>query len=294
VSPFDTVALAGARWVLHAAAVLVLGHVGAYLVLRRSGFDAPARVERSLTRWSAVLLASTIGMLAAQAYSWFGLDAFASVTWLPEMVGQTAWGHAWRITALAATAVTGIAIVARLTTPGRPVLLLLAAAIVSGTVPLVGHGGSGGAFTRIMHGAHLAAAGFWIGTLVVLTLAAWPDVTHRAAGRDAIGSLLAAFSPLALISVGALFATGAVLSVQNVGSLAALTGTAYGRVLLAKAAGALVVSGLGFVNWRTHARRMDLSSIRRRAIVEWSVAIVVVLALTAWLGGLDQPRSLHR
>ncbi len=99
--------------------------------------------------------------------------------------------------------------------------------------------------------AHLLAAGVWAGALPALAL------LLRAAGREAGAdarpyAVLAArrFSRTALGLVLILVATGAVIAVTHVGSVGALLGTRYGRLLLLKLALVLLTVGVAAVGRR--------------------------------------------
>lgn len=75
---------------------------------------------------------------------------------------------------------------------------------------------------------HLVATGVWLGGLVALLL------TLRRASVDALAEVVPRFSRIAFISVTVLVVTGLYQSWRGLGSLSALTGTSYGRLLLAK------------------------------------------------------------
>ncbi|MGW0473496.1 copper resistance protein CopC [Streptomyces coeruleorubidus] len=75
---------------------------------------------------------------------------------------------------------------------------------------------------------HLVATGVWLGGLVALLL------TLRRASADALTEVVPRFSRIAFASVIVLVVTGFYQSWRGLGSLAALTGTSYGRLLLAK------------------------------------------------------------
>ncbi|MEU6909659.1 copper resistance protein CopC [Streptomyces coeruleorubidus] len=75
---------------------------------------------------------------------------------------------------------------------------------------------------------HLVATGVWLGGLVALLL------TLRRASVDALTEVVPRFSRIAFASVTVLVVTGFYQSWRGLGSLAALTGTSYGRLLLAK------------------------------------------------------------
>nr|WP_202458731.1 copper resistance protein CopC [Streptomyces sp. SID5464] len=75
---------------------------------------------------------------------------------------------------------------------------------------------------------HLVATGVWLGGLVALLL------TLRRASVDALTEVVPRFSRIAFTSVTVLAVTGLYQSWRGLGSLGALTGTSYGRLLLAK------------------------------------------------------------
>ncbi|MFF9806953.1 copper resistance protein CopC [Streptomyces coeruleorubidus] len=75
---------------------------------------------------------------------------------------------------------------------------------------------------------HLVATGVWLGGLVALLL------TLRRASVDVLTEVVPRFSRIAFASVTVLAVTGLYQSWRGLGSLAALTGTSYGRLLLAK------------------------------------------------------------
>ncbi|MFH9009209.1 copper resistance protein CopC [Streptomyces afghaniensis] len=75
---------------------------------------------------------------------------------------------------------------------------------------------------------HLVATGVWLGGLVALLL------TLRRASVDALTEVVPRFSRIAFTSVTVLAVTGLYQSWRGLGSLSALTGTSYGRLLLAK------------------------------------------------------------
>ncbi|GAA2524422.1 hypothetical protein GCM10010423_17330 [Streptomyces levis] len=91
---------------------------------------------------------------------------------------------------------------------------------------------------------HLLATGVWLGGLVALLL------TLRRASVDGLSEVVPRFSRVAFTSVAVLAVTGLYQSWRGLGSLSALTGTSYGRLLLAKlAAVSLLLLAAG------HARR---------------------------------------
>ena len=63
-------------------------------------------------------------------------------------------------------------------------------------------------------------------------------------------SMVNAFSPLALLSVAVLLVTGAFAAWEQLGSLAALFTSRYGRTLLVKLGAVAAVAASGALNWR--------------------------------------------
>jgi mono/diheme cytochrome c family protein/uncharacterized membrane protein/peroxiredoxin len=119
---------------------------------------------------------------------------------------------------------------------------------------VAGHAGAvepGTARAIAVDATHLLAAGLWVGGLI--PLAALLAAAVREAGADARPyAVLAArrFSRLALGAMLALAATGAGNAIVQVGSMAALLGTPYGRLLLLKLAILVPILGLAAVNRR--------------------------------------------
>jgi copper transport protein len=141
--------------------------------------------------------------------------------------------------------------------PPSPIWMALAAAtalIVLGTFSLSGHAREGGnaLVGTVVDLVHIGAACLWVGGLAVLGVAAL--------GRSAPAPIrtVLVFSQWALASAAAIALTGVIAAWRQVGSLAALTGTDYGRLVLAKSGAFLVLVALGAVS-------------RRRAHGAWAV-----------------------
>ena len=113
--------------------------------------------------------------------------------------------------------------------------------------------------------AHLAAAGVWIGGLVILVAVVFP-ATSGLAGADRVGVLapvVGRFSSMAAVSISVLVATGVARAWPEIRSMAALTGTGYGRALLVKGGLFATLVLLGAVNhWWARPRLRDAA--RRR------------------------------
>lgn len=180
----------------------------------------------------------------------------------------------------------------------------LLAAAFAGSLAWSGHGAGGLGSEALVHPAadllHLVAAAAWLGALLPLAL------LLRATGNapDTLAVARAAtlrFSTLGVVSVGTLLVTGIVNSWYLVGSIAALTGTEYGRLLIAKIALFLVMVAIAAVNRLYLTPRLTQSAdaalamravrqLRRNAMLETLIG-AAVLILVAFLGTL--PPASH-
>jgi copper transport protein len=93
---------------------------------------------------------------------------------------------------------------------------------------------------------HLLSAGMWAGGVMAIAIQRPPDGWFGQAGR----ALLDRFTPPALIAFAVTAGTGVIRGVQEVGGLAALFGSLYGLVLLAKVILVLVMVQLSVLAWR--------------------------------------------
>lgn len=150
---------------------------------------------------------------------------------------------------------------------------------------------------------HTLAAGGWIGTLLLILTTARP---RSEGGRGFLALQLAAFSPLAMVAVGALVFMGILLSVFHTNEIAALWNSEYGRRLSAKVGLAGGVMVLGLWNWRRglpalvraqgqgdgKAAARAAERVWRSAAFEITLAALVVLA-TAILVATPVPPGAH-
>jgi copper transport protein len=159
-------------------------------------------------------------------------------------------------------------------------LVCLAAVAVSfsGT----GHAAAGGIGERVVDTVHVAAAGVWVGGLVVLAAASVPP----ALGPDALA--WARFSRLALRAVVLLVATGVLNSVLRLSSVDDLWQTGYGRVLATKILLVMAALAGGALSRRALRRGADPT----RTVPLEAVATVAVVAITAVLGTMAPPPAL--
>ena len=93
---------------------------------------------------------------------------------------------------------------------------------------------------------HLLAAGLWAGGIAALALVRPPGGWRSVEARV----LLARFTPVALAAFGTTVVAGGLEAITQLGSIQALFGTAYGRVLLVKMALVALMLPLSAVAWR--------------------------------------------
>lgn len=279
---------------LFGATILVTG-ASAWVVWVRpslrhggAGLDAAsvAAVESrvaSLARRAAVAvlfawaLRGTVQLMAFR-------DPFAPL-WddISLLLFQTFWGTVWM-----AQAVAAVVLVLSFARGARWGVANLASVALIATISLSSHavGADNAPLAVTADGAHVLAAGLWMGTLAVILYAS------RGSGGGVFAHQIRRFSPLALVSGGALVLAGAILSWSHLPEVSALWTTAYGRLLSAKIFGATVVLGLGFLNWRSGIPVIDTDEgargVRRRAGLEVAAGAGVLL-LTAILVHTAQP-----
>ncbi|WP_245855072.1 copper resistance protein CopC [Micromonospora wenchangensis] len=127
---------------------------------------------------------------------------------------------------------------------------------------------------------HLAGMSVWLGGLFTLAVFLLPGTHRRVLSR-----VLPAWSRWATVAVGWLVASGVGQAAIELGRPGALVGTAYGRLLCAKAA--LLAAVLGVAAWQRRAVRAGRAA-DRPGRVAWAAGVelaatAVVLALTAVL-----------
>ncbi|MFJ8685530.1 copper resistance CopC/CopD family protein [Micromonospora wenchangensis] len=167
---------------------------------------------------------------------------------------------------------------------GRTDGIILTALGVAGlfTWPLAGHPAASPApaVSVLVDAVHLGSMAVWLGGLVMLA-----GFLLRRADERELGAILPIWSRWAALAVAALLLAGVVQGLIEVASVEALTGTTYGRLLLAKIGlFALVVAVAAYsrqlVRRRTAAARP--LPVRRAVWVELAIT-AVILGVTATL-----------
>jgi putative copper resistance protein D len=199
-------------------------------------------------------------------------------------------------------ALTLMLVVSAVFAPNRVALNLVWAALGLATLGWVGHaaGGTGlaGLGRELNQSVHLLAAGLWLGGLVPL---GW--LLARARSDEAIFAVLLrpalpAFSQMGYAAVAAIAITGAVNTLILVGSLDALFGTDYGRLLSLKILLYFAMVGIALRNrFRLMPRFADRFEGANRALyrsvfVEQAIGIGI-LVVVSLLGTLPPPFMHH-
>lgn len=175
-------------------------------------------------------------------------------------------------------ALLGIAALLVLVRHGRAAVGSAAAGVSGltglGLVALGGHAaGYGGAAPVAADVVHLAAAGVWLSGLGSLAVV----LVHGRDERSRLLEIVPRFSALALISIALVVATGAYAAWLATRDLAAL-GSPFGVNLAVKVAVVGAALGLGGLNYLDGGRdRATLGGLRRRVLVEASLAVLVVI-----------------
>ncbi len=255
-----------ARWL--AATVLLSGLATlAYQVVVVSG-RADALLEPGI--WLRMLLHSRFGTIWLLRHGLLVL--VAALLLLREREESAVDWTAWRLEAWALGAVAAAA--------------MAWAGHAAAAEPL-------GLVAALADACHLVAAGLWLGALLPLALLL--RAASRESGADARPYAVLAvrrFSTLALMAMLAIVATGLGNAWVEVGSVPALVGTRYGRLLLVKIALLGPILGLAAANRRRllPALSGDGATVGRPAMarlsrfIVWELALaLLILAVTAML-----------
>jgi putative copper resistance protein D len=297
---------------LQFAAVIVVFGCGAFR-LYGLGVDTTATTANALTTfdawfWRVTTVGAIVALLSALSLM-LGVTAnmagSASAALDPDTIStvlfNTSFGRVWCWRLLFAVLLIG-ACLAPLARRRMPAILVLSLLLLV-SLGWVGHAVEGQGVARLVHQinqmVHLLAAGLWLGGLVPLTWllgrarspsgAAWISVARDVVPR---------FSHMGYVAVALLAATGAINTLLLVGSVEALTGTPYGRLLSLKILLFLVMVVLALINRFRLLPRLrrepqpsaPLAALARSALFEQALGFAV-LAVVSVLG--TWPPAIH-
>jgi len=268
------------RLIQFAAAMLAFGTAAFRVYVPEVG-AAFARWLAGVIRLAAVVaLFAALGMVPVTAADMAGsAEAAASPATLATVLFATQFGHAWCWHLGFAAA---LAVVAWLR-PGGLTLVLAGLSLAS--LAFVGHAsdmpGLPGLGHELNQSIHLLAAGAWLGGLLPLYA-----LLRRARPDDpAIEDGVTHFSQMGYVAVALIAATGTINTCLLVGSVGALFGTAYGRLLSVKIALYLVMVAIALVNRLGLAPRLGSDAaaparLARSVVVEQALGLAVLAAVS--------------
>jgi putative copper resistance protein D len=271
------------------------------VLFARTNRDAAKRYVAMLHRliWAGLIVALVSWipwalLIAARIAGTSIVQALGDGTFSTLLV-ETRFGHVWAIR----VGLAGVIAAALLLDPrgGARWLCLIGALLFFAALAFVGHAGARpGAIGWLQFCAdvtHLIAAGAWLGSLPALALLL---ANRSGIPPDLCAAATRRFSTFGVGIVAVLLASGAINAWVLTDSVAALTATAYGRLLLVKIALFVAMAGLAATNrwyWtpRLPAAR-PIRMIRRLSLTEAGLGLVVILVVGA-LGTLPPPVHQH-
>ena len=288
--------LAPVRWLEFVALLAVLGALGfRHAVLPPLAVrgvptkDAAERARRIGRRAAALYVAAALVRLWTESVA-MSVDDALQLAIVRQLLGATAWGFGW-IAGFAGAVVLAIGWslprrVAGLI--GLPLALTGAFGMLAAPA-LSGHAVASRYFipSVTLDMLHVAAAGLWIGGVVMVLLVGVPAMRALPEGnRDAaLKALVSSFHPLALFCAPLVVLAGVAMSAIRLGSIAALR-TPYGTTLLWKVGLFALVIGMGGYNALRARKRLGTPEGTRHFVRTGSAELIfaaLVLAATTIL-----------
>jgi copper transport protein len=291
------------RWFTFTALALVLGGALVLMLVRRE--------ERAFREAATALYLrlSLAAMPLAIAGSIFQLNAQHEALGgsLRTLLTESRFGTFWLWRGAAVVALTAVLLaLSRRRARQRPALLIAPPLLASAallTVTMLSHAAAapGRAWAIPVDFAHLELAAAWVGGLLllaVLFVRAPHGSASDGAANDSLLRLVARYSVFAAAALYALGTTGVIRAIGELPTIAAVTGTGYGRWLLVKLALLLPVLLVALFNRRLLARWTEGASgaadatrrLRRMLPLEATLAVVVLFAV-AVLGQVPTARG---
>jgi putative copper resistance protein D len=263
-----------------AASIMLAGGFIFLLGVARPAFQAakregPGAFERfdarvwQIARWSLLALFIT-GLLGL----WVQLATVTGLPWwqaltpdpLWSLLSGTQYGRVWIVRLSLLTLLAGILWLGGQERDGRDwwaLRLEVAGLVISILVAQawMGHAAAGEgidlAYQVMADGIHLLATGAWLGGLPLLVLLLrWAPRDDSPAAECVAVEATRRFSALALASMSLIILSGLVNAWELVGTIPALVGTTYGRLLVLKVSLLLPLLGLAALNLLRHKPRL--------------------------------------
>lgn len=248
---------------------------------------APARLawlraQRSLRAAACALVAALAMWLLYEGASISGSSLPGAFGVLGTVLAQTHVGHAWAVAFAGALVLLGCAFAAS-SVARDGVLWLALIAIAAGRAGL-GHAADAGFASAALglHTLHVLSASAWSGIVMAGGLAVLPALGTSTA-RGVLIRTAGQVSNVAMFAVGFVIATGVFNTVRGSGgSLDAIVGSAWGRVLLLKLAlvvFALLLGGFNRVVAMPELRRAASTAAARRFVNVIHLEAIVMIGV---------------
>lgn len=260
----------GVRWLAFCCFALLSGAVTFVIWCWPAGAARPAVLRLTMSAWAGLAASVLAAVLLQGAY---GAGAGMGHLFWPDVLHATVYSRYGRALGIRLLLVVAVLFAFTITLGGLPGKTrrqritagtgwaLLTAALAA-TWSVADHAGTGFQAGLAIPAdiIHLSAMATWLGGLAMLVTIVLrpphPDAPRTPRKGPKRGSQHATaeaaeavilFSPIALTCVVAILATGTYMAWRGVGTLSALTGTTYGRLLLMKIAGLCALIGLGYL-----------------------------------------------
>jgi putative copper export protein/mono/diheme cytochrome c family protein len=299
-----------ARWLHLAASIVLVGGAGLVIMAghsdRLTALGWQARIRRLARALVVVALTSGAVALAQQTASLEQRPAAAlEPAALARVALETQAGIVWMfrlslLLLLGAFLAMRADLLARVDWRAAHAYTLVLAGAALALLAAAGHAAAvepGTALAIAVDVVHLLGAGLWAGALPALALLL--AATSKEAGADARPYAVLAtrrFSRAALLVVLVLALSGAAMTLSQVGSIPALVGTQYGRLLLLKLALVVLIIVLAALNRRLvpalsgeamAVGRPAMRLLQRFVAIEAALALAVIVVVA--LLGLTPP-----
>jgi copper transport protein len=285
-----------ARWIEFVALLTVLGALGfrhgVLPPLAARGVPTADAADRARRLGQSVLplyaIATLVRLYTESAALNTPTDALDPGVLVP-MLTSTIWGIGWLLGALGALfLLAGWAISKRSVGVGTPLALTGALGMVLSPA-LAGHAAASDNFiiSVTLDMLHVAAAGVWLGGLLIVVLAGIPAMRRLTDGNPdaAVSALINSFHPIALFCAPIVVIAGLGTSWIRLGGPGALTTTQYGRTLLWKLGVFCVIAGLALYNSLRARKQLGTptatTNMRRSGTIELVFAALLLAVTTA-------------
>jgi copper transport protein len=254
--PVVTTVFTAARWTSYAGLALLAGALIVFGLCWPAGWTNRRARRVGVTGWVASLAGAVAVLLLQGPYSAGRSIADVTEPALLSATMDTDYGRYVLVRLGLALAAGGLILIPprpRWHRPGGIALGIALPATWLGT----GHANAAGNPVDSAAGlAHLVAMSSWFGGLALLAICVLPRSANLSAGE--VGGVLHRFSLLATGAVATLVITGSYVAWRRVGSLDALLGTPYGRLLAFKLATMGVLLWLGAMSRSVVQRRYSV------------------------------------